>query len=257
MPQFPISPARGFAYGRGVLSEKNWPPEAVLRLLSWLFGSVLLGALTLQWLFPTPETAPAERRVWGMIVGTLAFQGVGLLCVAVFLRVVKSTWREAFGIGSPGSGRAILLGLCGSALVMPVVLGLNHLSAELLTTVKVPPVPQTSVRVLQAVESPLLQIYFGLVAVGVAPVAEELFFRGILYPTIKQSGYPCAALWGTSLFFAAIHANLMTFLPLTVLALVFVLLYEHTGNLLAPIAAHGLFNLSNFLWLVFGQVQHP
>jgi membrane protease YdiL (CAAX protease family) len=238
-----------------VLTEKNWPPEAVLRLLAWLFGGVLLGALALQWLFPTPETAPAERRVWGMIVGTLAFQGVGLACVVVFLRVVKLTWREAFGIGAPGSGRAMLLGACGCVIVLPVVLGLNHLSAELLTTVKVQPVPQPSVRVLQAVESPLLQVYFGLVAVGVAPVAEELFFRGILYPTIKQNGYPRVALWGTSLFFAAIHANLLTFLPLTVLALLFVLLYERTGNLLAPIAAHAAFNLANFLWLVSGQAQ--
>lgn len=244
---------RGFAYRRGVLSEKNWPPEAVLRLLVWLFGSVLLGALTLQLLFPTPESAPAERRVWGMIIGTLAFQGVGLLCVVVFLRVVKQTWREAFGIGAPGSGRALLWGAFGCVLVLPVVLGLNHLSAELMTTVEVEPVPQTSVRVLRAVESPWLQFYFGLVAVGVAPVAEELFFRGILYPTIKQGGHPRIALWGTSLFFAAIHANLMTFLPLTVLALVFVLLYERTGNLLAPIAAHAVFNLANFLWLVFGR----
>jgi hypothetical protein len=224
-------------------------------MLLWLFGSVLIGALTLQLVFPVAEAGPAERRVWGMILGTLAFQGVGVACVVMFLRLVGQTWSEAFGIGAPGSGRALLLGAGVCLLVLPVVLGLNHLSALLMTSVQVEPVAQPAVRVLRAVESPLLQVYFGVVAVAVAPVAEELFFRGILYPTIKQAGYPRVALWGTSLFFAAIHANVMTFVPLTVLALVFVWLYERTGNLLAPIAAHGVFNLANFLALVSGRAE--
>jgi membrane protease YdiL (CAAX protease family) len=242
------------AYRRGVLPEKNWPAEAVLRLLLWLFSSVLVGAAVLQLWFPTPESAPAERRVWGMIIGTLAFQGAGLLCVTMFLRQVKMSWREAFGIGAPGSMRALGLGAGVCLLVLPAVLGLNQLSALLMTTVEVEPVPQPSVRALQSVHSPWLQAYFGLAAVGVAPVAEELFFRGILYPTIKQRGFPRLAWWGTALFFAAIHANVMTFVPLTVLALVFTALYERTGNLLAPIAAHAVFNLANFLWLVFGRM---
>jgi membrane protease YdiL (CAAX protease family) len=243
------------AYGRHVLSEKRWSPDAVLRLIFWLFGSVLIGALVLQLVFPTPETAPAERRVWGIIVGTLAFQGVGLVCVMAFLRGVKLTWQEAFGLGAPGSVRAALLGALACILALPVVLGLNYLSAQLLTSVDVEAVAQPAVRVLRAVQSPLLKIYFGVVAVLVAPVAEELFFRGILYPTIKQGGYPRVALWGTSLFFAAVHANLLTFLPLTVLALLFVALYERTGNLFAPMAAHCVFNLANFLALVFGPAQ--
>ncbi|NJN05163.1 MAG: CPBP family intramembrane metalloprotease, partial [Rhodobacteraceae bacterium] len=160
---------------------------------------------------------------------------------------------EAFGIGAPGSGRAVLTGALACVLVLPVVLGINHLSMELLTSVEVEAVAQPAVRALQSVESPWLKVYFGVVAVCVAPVAEELFFRGILYPTIKQGGYPRVALWGTSLFFAAIHANLMTFLPLTALALLFVWLYERTNNLLAPMAAHCTFNLVNFLWLALAR----
>ena len=80
---------------------------------------------------------------------------------------------------------------------------------------------------------------------------EETLFRGVLYPLIKQQGYPRIALWSTSLFFALIHANLMTFLPLTVLALALVWLYERTDTLLAPVLAHGFFNLANFVLLVY------
>jgi membrane protease YdiL (CAAX protease family) len=84
-------------------------------------------------------------------------------------------------------------------------------------------------------------------------VAEEVLFRGILYPAIKQAGHPRVALWGTALLFAAVHMNLVTFLPLAVLALVLTALYERTNNLLAPITAHVLFNALNFVTLLVLQ----
>ena len=87
----------------------------------------------------------------------------------------------------------------------------------------------------------------GVVAIGIAPVGEELLFRGILYPAIRQAGFPGVALWGTSLLFAAIHVNLGIFVPLLLLALVLAQLYERTGNLLASFAAHVLFNAFNFV----------
>jgi hypothetical protein len=95
----------------------------------------------------------------------------------------------------------------------------------------------------------------GIVVIGIAPVGEELLFRGILYPAIKQAGFPHLALWGTSLLFAAIHANLAKFVPLLVLALVLTQLYERTNNLLAPIGAHVVFNALNFVLIFFFQPQ--
>jgi len=94
-----------------------------------------------------------------------------------------------------------------------------------------------------------------VVAIGIAPVAEELLFRGILYPAIKQAGFPGVALWGTSLLFAAIHVNLGIFVPLLLLALVLAQLYERTGNLLAPITAHALFNAFNFVGFFYLETQ--
>jgi membrane protease YdiL (CAAX protease family) len=61
------------------------------------------------------------------------------------------------------------------------------------------------------------------------------------------------ALWGTSLLFAAVHTNVVTFVPLVVLALVLTALYERTDNLLAPVAAHVLFNALNFAELLVLQ----
>jgi len=89
------------------------------------------------------------------------------------------------------------------------------------------------------------------VAIAGAPVVEEIIFRGILYPALKQHGWPRLALWGTSLLFALTHANAATLLPLSFLAMLLVFLYERTGNLLAPILTHSLFNAANYFALVY------
>ena len=91
--------------------------------------------------------------------------------------------------------------------------------------------------------------------VGVVPAAEETLFRGIIYPTIKQAGFPKLAIWVTSIAFATIHLNAETFLPLLVLALLLILLYEKTNNLLAPVTAHAVFNAAQLIDL-YSQEYH-
>jgi membrane protease YdiL (CAAX protease family) len=98
-----------------------------------------------------------------------------------------------------------------------------------------------------------MKIYLGFFAVVMAPVAEEFIFRGMLYPFIKQFGFPKLALFLTSILFASIHGSIIYFAPLFVLALAFTWLYEKTGNLLAPVIAHSLFNSVN---LVILSLQH-
>jgi membrane protease YdiL (CAAX protease family) len=93
-------------------------------------------------------------------------------------------------------------------------------------------------------------------AVVLAPVAEEFIFRGMLYPFVKQLGYPRLAWLGVSFVFALVHLNGAIFLPLFVLALALTWLYEKTDNLLAPITAHALFNAAN-LTLLLTQNSGP
>ena len=97
--------------------------------------------------------------------------------------------------------------------------------------------------------------FFICMAVIVAPVVEELLFRGVLYPAIKQIGYPRFAAIGTAILFALFHVNLVTFLSLTAVALGLVVLYEFTDNLLAPIIAHAVFNTSNVFMIFYSSAQ--
>jgi hypothetical protein len=109
---------------------------------------------------------------------------------------------------------------------------------------------QESVKALQTTETFQQQVYFAIVTIFVAPFVEEVMFRGILYPTIKQFGFPKFALWSTSMFFAISHFNAVAFVPLLFMAVILTFLYETTENLLAPIVTHALFNAANFALLL-------
>jgi uncharacterized protein len=91
--------------------------------------------------------------------------------------------------------------------------------------------------------------------VGWVPVAEEMLFRGLLYPTVKEIGYPRLAWWGSALLFAVAHANLVALIPLIWVALALTWLYEKTDNLLAPVVAHALFNGVNFTLICFDRIS--
>src|SRR6185503_18905102 len=109
---------------------------------------------------------------------------------------------------------------------------------------------QTVMVVLQESGTVAQRFALGFAAIVIAPVFEEGLFRGILYPVVKNAGYPTLALAGTSLLFGAIHGSILTFLPLTFLGLMFAVLYEKTDSLLAPILSHALFNAVNFTYIV-------
>ena len=90
-----------------------------------------------------------------------------------------------------------------------------------------------------------------VLAVIVAPIAEETIFRGYLYGVLKRYiGAIGAAVLSAGLF-AAMHMNLAALPALFVLALCLTLAYEATGSLLVNICMHGFFNLSMLLVILF------
>jgi membrane protease YdiL (CAAX protease family) len=215
-----------------------------------LFASILLGVLLLNWLHSSYVPFRVNPKIATLLVGTISFHGMVLVLTGVLLREHQMTWSTGFGFDSPRLSRSLLLAIVVGLAILPIVWSLGQLSAKVMTSIHVDPVVQDTVQTLQSTLSLRLKIMIGVMAVVVAPVAEELVFRGILYPTIKQRGFPRLAFWGTSLLFAAIHSNAMIFLPLTFLAVILTLLYETTNNLLAPIVTHSLFNFANFFWLI-------
>jgi uncharacterized protein len=107
---------------------------------------------------------------------------------------------------------------------------------------------------LGADKSTVALVAVALLVCVVAPVAEELFFRGYFFTALRnwKGVWPAAIL--TGLVFGAIHAGSAPvgyLVPLAVLGFGLCLLYWKTGSLYPCIALHALNNS-----LAFGVTQH-
>jgi len=92
----------------------------------------------------------------------------------------------------------------------------------------------------------------------VAPLAEELFFRGFVFGALRRYGLAIAALV-TGVLFGLVHVSsspIGFIVPLGVLGVLLCLLYERTGSLYPSIALHCVNNSIAFgvgdgrLWLI-------
>lgn len=234
-----------------VLLWKPWRLEDVMQrmigFLSCLWVGILLQMLALK------PSAPAAASVAQLVIGTLSVQGAALIFAWLFLKEHQTGWKEAFGFGHHWP-QAVMLGIIMAGIYLPIGMGLKWLSGEAmmhLSRLHLKPEQQQAVQALQTASTLPSRLISAVLTILLAPVAEEILFRGILYTWIKKECFPRLALWGSALFFAAVHANLLTFVPLTVLALALTLLYEKTGNLLAPITTHAVFNGMNFIALYY------
>jgi membrane protease YdiL (CAAX protease family) len=87
------------------------------------------------------------------------------------------------------------------------------------------------------------------VAVVVAPVTEEVLFRGFLHGLLKRPAGTLPALVFNAALFAVVHGSQPAIAPLFLLGLLFGIAYEFTGSLLVPIVMHVIFNAAMIAWM--------
>ena len=98
--------------------------------------------------------------------------------------------------------------------------------------------------VAQAIQQELswLQFLYSLSALFIAPVYEELIFRGLLFPYVVKRGGLAAGIILVSGIFAAMHYHGPSFVPLFLLSATLCLAYWRTGSLWVCIVMHMIFN---------------
>lgn len=96
-------------------------------------------------------------------------------------------------------------------------------------------------------------LFIVLLATVVAPLVEEVMFRGVLYQWMRKYLSPLTAIVSNGIVFAVVHPQgPIGIVPLTFIGAVLCLLREWRGSLVAPIVAHGCFNAGTlFMLLVF------
>jgi membrane protease YdiL (CAAX protease family) len=143
--------------------------------------------------------------------------------------------------------------------VMPLVVISELVWGSILTSLGLPMENQDLMDLLQKSNSAWLVASLVVIATLVAPVAEELIFRGGLFRYFRTRGPRWVAILATSVLFGALHVHwggkyegLPSLVPLIVLAVVFCVAYERTGLIGTTIVAHALFNLNTFVQVAAG-----
>ena len=173
--------------------------------------------------------------------------GAALLAVS-YLRFIRPGVLTAADLGiRPGRlagdvGTGLLLGIMAlvlSAMVQALLGGLG--------------VRQTQLQDLRCVRDFPLAGFFAILFAGgvLAPIAEELFFRGYVFRTYLRTRGPLVAYGLSSLLFATLHLNLPALLPILMLAVVFCWAYQRTGSIVPSMVAHALNNSVAFVILYF------
>ena len=222
---------------RRVLPPERYrgPSVFLLLALALVIGSALTAPFTDDAL--ALGSGEGEITLLGSAVILVAAQ-LGLLIVG-YLFVYRTNALAALP-SFPGRDpiRAIVAGLGWGVLAWIGSTIVLFLVSELLARIgRPPPVGPAE----QAIA--LLDPWLVTVAIVVfAPIAEELFFRGIVFNAwLREAGRTWAYI-GSAALFAAIHLSLESLLPIFLLGLALAWVYQRTGNLIAPITMHATVN---------------
>jgi len=85
-----------------------------------------------------------------------------------------------------------------------------------------------------------LHFFQFLLLVIIAPICEEVFYRGYIYPVVRNRTGILMGIVLTSLFFALVHVQ--SFLVLFSLSVALCFLYEKNRSLIPPILVHAFYN---------------
>ena len=230
----------------GLSPQPRWPawtaPVAlVAAFVVAVFGAILIGTVA------AAGGASLEHPPPSVEILATAFQDAALVGSALlFARISRRPRPWHFGLRATRFGPA----LGWMALAWVSFIGFSAVWVTALDIKSKDRLPDE----LGADESTVALLAVAVLVCVIAPIAEEVFFRGYFFNALRswKGLWPAAIL--TGLVFGAIHvgsAPVPFLVPLAVFGFALCLLYWRTGSLYPCIALHALNNS-----LAFGVSQH-
>jgi membrane protease YdiL (CAAX protease family) len=212
-------------------------------------GPNVLVLLALVLVFASVANVPFGDDATALVLGDgeLTLIGATIILVSTQAALLLVSWlfvyrpRALAGLPSlPGREplRAAALGAAWGVAAWVVSTVLIGVMAVVLQQLGIEPVPQAAERAIEMLD-PVLVV---LAIVVLAPIAEEIFFRGVVFNAWLREGGRRFAFIGSALLFAVIHVSLVSLLPIFALGLMLAWVYDRTGTLVAPIAMHATVN---------------
>jgi membrane protease YdiL (CAAX protease family) len=221
---------------RGALPPERYRGPSVIVLVAIASVMTVIGSVSLG-----SEVAALLGDGRSSVVGSLlvlTITQIGLLVTGAAFVAVPRALAGLRLIPRRGVVRSTVLGI---VLAVPAWLGaqlLGIIVIRLLGGIGIEPEVGLADAALERADPVVLVAAL----VAVAPVAEEVFFRGIVFNAWEREYGTRRAVVGSALLFAAIHGSVFALVPIFGLGLALAILYRETRSLAATIALHAAFN---------------
>jgi membrane protease YdiL (CAAX protease family) len=230
--------------GNGYTEPFPRPPVTLLRVATilvttFLVAQILVPLLLSQALFEGPlQKLGAEEQL--ILTTAILFSQTAILLVLTYILVIRSSGASWFDIGFRRIGRGTIMRAVIWALATVIIVGAVNYALQWIMGESFQN-PQTMM--LAPGGFSWINLTVMLVMGGViAPFAEELAFRGLLYGYLRRRMAIPVALLIMAVCFAAAHLIVLLMPALFVVGLILGVAYERSGSLWVPIIVHGVFN---------------
>lgn len=186
-------------------------------------------------------------------LGAVAVSGISAQLLSLlgfaFFRRKASVAGEPRGF-SPLHSIGIGLGVWMAVMLSSIVIGLPW--KMLLQVFGYEGQLQSEILMLAQTDAGWQWVLMVLLAGLIAPVCEELFFRGMLYRFFSSRTGPYLAAAIVGILFSLAHFSALAAPVLFVLGTVNCIVYRATGSIVAPIATHAAFNSVSLILVAIG-----
>src|SRR3954462_9376030 len=198
----------------------GWPEALLATVLATFFLLTISG--------PSQRVPRMENRD---LIASAAFTTGLLLALAGFLRLRRFDLNSLGGFSKIGFFRTAITGGVLILAAYPLIFLADVVTQRFLRR---EPDRQAIVEMFSQSTTLSQRILIIVLAVSLAPIAEEFIFRFFLYGVAKRYFGRGIAVIVSSLLFAAVHAHLPSFAPLFVLGSCFAIAYEWSGSIPGP-----------------------
>ena len=221
-----------------ILESRSWKISSITIIMT-----IILMFICLSFLIPTKDSITFQM---------LSFCLFGLIISTLILWINYQKEKLSFGLSIENLKKCIIWAplLCLFTYISVLIVGLlNHYLLTYFFDIEIK--PQEILEKFKELENSFEISIFVIGSAVVAPIYEELLFRGIIFPKLIQKTNFTIALLLSSLIFAVLHFHLSALLPLFVLSIILSITYLYTSTIWASISLHALFNLISIIAVKF------
>lgn len=220
----------------------------------WMISGGIASKLIYGYIYP--DMPVGQDHLFNSIGSAVS----GIIAILACLLAGRNYFEKGIsglGLSRKGIAGNLAWGFVNFMAIWPCVVFVVLMLAWLGTLIVGPKfqMPQHNlIHLLAERDSTLIQIFILAVAILVAPIVEELLFRGIFQSMLRKNlGSPWLSIILTSIFFAAVHgSDIMLHWPaLFVLSCCMGYAYEKSGSLVRSMTVHAVFNASSVLSALF------